>query len=103
MLNQVIIHGTVAGAPVYTCVDGVDTLRWTLACRRDTKDKLGRLGTDYIQCVAYRSAATYIKHFSADDDPMTVSGRLRITRITDADGEPRSAAEIVVDRAEGYC
>ena len=100
MLNQV--HGVIASELVPVMEGSIPALRFTLACRRDYTVKTSIADVDYIECVAYCDTAVYLNLRFAKGDHITVSGRLRTDRVTDAEGDPHTTAEIVVDRGEGY-
>ena len=76
---------------------GIAVASFTLAVDRDYPGADGERGTDFIDCVAWRSAAEFISKYFTKGRMAVVSGRLQIRSWQDKDGNKRRSAEILVD------
>lgn len=96
MLNQINIMGRLTKNPElrYTGTS-VPVASFTVAVERD----IGEKKTDFINCVAWRQTGEFIaKHFEKGS-MIAVTGRLQMRDWEDRDGNKRTSAEIMVDRA----
>lgn len=98
MLNLIVLHGRLVRDPeLRRTQSGTAVCSFTLAVDRDVKDKDGNKITDFIDHVAWRSAAEHIcKHFRKGSAAIT-EGRLELRDWTDKDGIKRRAAEVKVE------
>ena len=98
MLNHIIIMGRLTRDPElrYTSTQTPVTT-FTLAVDRDYANReTNERQTDFIDCVAWRSAEFVSKYFQKGSLAV-VSGRLQIRDWTDREGGKRRSAEIVAD------
>lgn len=98
MLNHIIIMGRLTRDPElrYTSTQTPVTT-FTLAVDRDYANReTNERQTDFIDCVAWRSAEFVSKYFQKGSLAV-VSGRLQIRDWTDRDGNKRRSAEINVE------
>lgn len=95
MLNNITIAGRLTKAPElrYTSTN-TPVASFTLAVDRDGKDK----GTDFIDCVAWKSTAEFIKKHLDKGSMAIIHGRLQIRDWTDKDGKKRYSPEVIADR-----
>ena len=78
--------------------DDTPVASFTLAVERDFKDRsTGSKGVDFIDCVAWRGTATFVRDYFHKGDACIVSGRLQIREWTDKEGGRRRNAEVVAD------
>ncbi len=99
MLNHIVIMGRLTRDPeLRSTTSGVNVASFTVAVDRDfgSKDS-GEKQTDFINCVAWRSTADFMKKYFFKGSMIVVSGRLQIRDYTDKEGNKRTAAEIVAD------
>ena len=98
-INRIIIMGRLCADPELRRTNGgTPVTSFTLACDRDYRDKDGNSETDFIEVIAWKSAAEIAcKHFSKGRMAI-VEGRLQIRNYTDKDGNKRKSAEVVAER-----
>ena len=98
MLNHITIMGRLTRDPElrYTATQTPVT-SFTLAVERDYANReTNERQTDFIDCVAWRSAEFVSKYFQKGSLAV-VSGRLQIRDWTDKEGNKRRSAEVNVD------
>ena len=98
MLNHITIMGRLTHDPElrYTATQTPVT-SFTLAVDRDYANReTNERQTDFIDCVAWRSAEFVSKYFQKGSLAV-VSGRLQIRDWTDKEGNKRRSAEVNVD------
>lgn len=98
MLNKVTIMGRLTREPDFrTTPGGTPFVNFTLAVKRDKKDKNGERQTDFIDVIAWRSMAEYVRRYFHKGQPAVVEGRIRTSSYTDADGIRRKSFEVYMD------
>lgn len=97
MLNKIIIMGRMTRDPErrYTGSQ-IPVTSFTLAVERDIKEG-GERKTDFIDCIAWRSAADFVANYFTKGSMAVVAGRLALRDWTDRDGNKRRSAEVVAD------
>ena len=98
MLNHITIMGRLTRDPELRYTPSQTTVTsFTIAVDRDyTNRDTNERQTDFIDCVAWRSAEFVSKYFQKGSMAV-VSGRLQIRDWTDRDGNKRRSAEVNVD------
>ena len=98
MLNHITIMGRLTRDPELRYTPSqTPVTTFTLAVDRDyTNRDTNERQTDFIDCVAWRSAEFVSKYFQKGSMAV-VSGRLQIRDWTDRDGNKRRSAEVNVD------
>ena len=100
MLNKVILTGRLTVVPeLKTTTSGINVTTFSLAVQRNYKNGAGEYDTDFINCVAWRNQADFITRFFDKGQLITVVGALTSRRYEDANGNKRTAFEVVVDEA----
>ena len=100
MLNKVLLTGRLTAAPeLKTTASGINVTTFSLAVQRNYKNGAGEYDTDFINCVAWRHQADFITRFFDKGQLITVVGALTSRRYEDANGNKRTAFEVVVDEA----
>jgi single-strand DNA-binding protein len=96
MLNNITLAGRLTKDPElrYTA-NNIAVTSFTLAVDREGKDKQ----TDFIDCVAWRQTAEWVKNHFGKGNLILTQGRLQIRDWTDKEGKKRYAPEVVVDKA----
>ena len=99
MLNHITIMGRLTRDPeLRRTGSGVAVASFTVAVDRDFSGKDGgEKETDFIDCVAWRSAGEFVSKYFSKGRMIVVSGRLQIRSWTDKDGNKRRTAEVVAD------
>lgn len=98
MLNHITLMGRLTHAPELRRTEsGISVAGFSLAVSRDFTDSMGKRETDFIDCVAWRSAAEFLCKSFAKGQLAVVDGRLQIRNYLDRDGNRRRQAEVVVE------
>ena len=100
MLNTISIIGRLTRDPElrYTQSEkAVATL--CVACERDFADKTGKRPADFIDCVAWTATGEFIANHFKKGDMIAATGRLQKRSWEDKEGNKRTAAEVIVERA----
>ena len=99
MLNHITIMGRLTRDPELRYTQSqTPVASFTLAVDRDYSGRDGgEKQTDFIDCVAWRSTAEFVKKYFAKGSMAVASGRLQLRDWTDRDGGKRRSAEVVVD------
>lgn len=98
MLNKTIVMGRLTRDPeMRTTANGIAVARFTLAVERDFKQENGERAVDYLDCVAWRSAAVFVNKYFAKGRMAVISGRLQNNSWTDNDGAKHRSTEINVE------
>ena len=95
MLNDVALMGRMVADPElrYTPA-GVAVASFRLACEEDHGDHY----VSYIDCVAWRSTAEFVRKYFTKGQMAAVEGRLKQTRWSDRDtGAIRSRIEVICE------
>lgn len=72
--------------------------RFNIACTRKFKDKTtGKYESDFFECTAFGSTASFIEKYMKQGMKIEINGRLQQDRWTDNEGKNRSKVTIVVD------
>ena len=99
MLNRATIMGRFVADPELRYTEQqIPVLSFTLAVDRDNVNKTtNERGTDFIDCVAWRSTAEFISKYFKKGSMAVASGRLQVRDWTDKEGNKRRNVEILVD------
>ena len=98
MLNKIILMGRLCSNPeLRRTGSGTAVTSFSLACDRDFKSQSGEKETDFIDIVAWRSAAEFVSKYFTKGRMAVVEGRLQIRDWTDKAGSKRTTAEVVAD------
>ena len=96
MLNKVILMGRLTAAPeVKRTQSGVAVCSFTLAADRDYTEKDGKRGTDFIDCVAWRSTAEFLARNFDKGDLLAIAGAIQTRMWEDKQGQKRKAVEVI--------
>lgn len=98
MLNKIMVQGRLTADPELRHTgNGTPVASFTVACEQDFKANDGTRKTDFLDCVAWNKAGTFVSDYFHKGDMIIVSGRLTIREWTDKAGNKRRTAEIVVE------
>lgn len=99
MLNRIILMGRLTRDPeLRTTGSGTSVASFTLAVDRDFKNRdSGEKSTDFIDVVAWRQTAEFVRQYFGKGRMAVVEGRLQIRDWTDRDSNKRRSAEVVAD------
>lgn len=98
MINKVILMGRLTRDPElrYT-QNNISVAAFTLAIDRGTKNQNGEKLTDFINCVAWRKSADFVKQWFTKGMMAIVEGRIQSRAYEDKHGNKRTATEVIVE------
>ena len=98
MINRVVLVGRITRDPeTQTTNTGIPYVRFSLACNRPFKDQNGERQADFINCIAWRNQAEFLKNFVRKGNQLAVEGRIQTNNYTDANGNNRQAFDVLVE------
>ena len=99
MLNKIIIMGRLTRDPeLRQTQTQIPVASFSLAVDRDYSGKDGaEKQVDFIDVVAWRSTAEFVKKYFSKGKMVVVSGRLQLRDWQDRDGNKRRSAEVVAE------
>ena len=101
-MNSVIINGRITKDPEvhYTNNTNSAYIQFSIAVRKDFKNKDGQYETIFVDCAAFSATAQYIGNYVHKGDMLLVKGRLVIQAYQDKEGKTRTYTNIVVEQVE---
>lgn len=100
MLNKVILMGRLTKDPELRVTQNETSVTsFTLAVERDYAGSNGERHADFINCVAFRNAAEFIKKYFVKGQLMCVYGMLQTRTWEAQDGKKNYATEVIVREA----
>ena len=98
MINRVVLVGRITRDPdTQQTNTGIPYVRFSLAVNRPFKDQNGERQADFINCVAWRQQAEFLKNFVKKGNQLAVEGRIQTNSYQDANGNNRQAFDILVE------
>lgn len=98
MINRVVLVGRITRDPETQQTNtGIPYVRFTLAVNRPYKDQNGERQADFINCVAWRGQADFLKNFVKKGNQLAIEGRIQTNSYQDANGNNRQAFDILVE------
>lgn len=98
MLNHIVLMGRLTRDPEQRQTQsGTAVASFALAVDRDFKGQNGERATDFIDIIAWRSAATFVTTYFRKGDLAVVEGRLQLRDWKDQNGNARRSAEVVAE------
>ena len=95
MLNRIILMGRLAADPeLRTTPNGVSVASFRIGVARD----YDREKTDWINIVAWRQTAEFVKNYFAKGSMIALEGSLQSRQYQDRDGNNRTTYEVQTDR-----
>ena len=99
MLNASVLMGRLTADPeLRHTPNGVAVTSFTLAVDRPYAKAGADRQTDFIDIVAWRTAAEFVSKYFRKGQMMAVQGAIQTRTYTDKDGNKRKAFEIVADK-----
>lgn len=98
MLNHIVLQGRLTRDPElrYT-QSNTPVCSFTLAVERDRKDAHDERQVDFIDCVAWRATAEFVRKYFSKGSGAAVTGRLQIREYTNQIAHVERKAEVVVE------
>jgi single-strand DNA-binding protein len=98
MINRVVLVGRITRDPeIQQTNGGVSYVRFSIAVDRPFKNQNGDKLTDFINCIAWRSQADFLKNFVKKGNMIGVDGRIQVTSYQDGQGANRQSFDIFVE------
>ena len=98
MLNRIVLMGRLTRDPeLRKTQSDTPVCSFSLAVDRDYKKEGEKKETDFIDIVAWRSTAEFVRNYFAKGRMAVVEGRLQIRDWKDKEGNNRRSAEVVAD------
>jgi len=103
MINRVVLTGRITRDPeVSQTTSGVAYVRFSIACDRPFKNANGDKQTDFINCIAWRNQAEFIKNYVHKGNLLGIEGRIQVTSYQDQNGNNRQVTEVLVESLDNY-
>lgn len=100
-MNKVILMGRLTKDPeVKQTGNNIPVCSFTIACDRRFKAQDGTRQSDFINCVAWRQAATLLGNYFHKGSRIMVVGTLQTRSYDDQSGQKHYVMEVVVDEIE---
>lgn len=77
---------------------GVNVSTFRIAVQRDYKSADGRYEADFVNVVAWRNTADFVRQYFGKGKPIEIAGRLQSRSYTDKQGEKRYLVEVIADK-----
>jgi len=98
MYNKAILVGRLTDKPMLKYTEsGTAVTQFSVAVDRRYKDADGNRKADFINIVAWRSAAEFACKYFGKGDPIGIDGSIQTRRWEDSNGNRRTAVEVVAD------
>lgn len=103
MINMVALMGRLTYEPeLRTTPSGVSVLRFQVACDRNYQKDTQKRQADFIDCVAWRQTAEFIKRNFHKGSMIAVEGTIQTSNYTDKDGNKRKQIEVLANNVS-FC
>lgn len=103
MINMVALMGRLTYEPeLRTTPSGVSVLRFQVACDRNYQKDSQNRQADFIDCVAWRQTAEFIKRNFHKGSMIAVEGTIQTSNYTDKDGNKRKQIEVLANNVS-FC
>ena len=100
-MNRVVLLGNLVKDIEYKQTpNGVAVATFTLAVRRRIKNAQGGYDADFINCVAWRHTADFLRKYFSKGQAVAVVGQIQTRSYEDNNGNKRYVTEVLVDEAE---
>src|SRR5690554_3243770 len=101
MINRVVLVGRITRDVDHRVTQsGVSVVSFTLAVNRNFTSASGEREADFINCVAWRSTADFMKNYVKKGNLLGVDGRIQTRNYEDSDGRTVYITEIVADSVQ---
>jgi len=98
MINRVVLVGRITkDVDLRATSSNVSVTQFTVAVNRQFTSQNGERQADFIQCVAWRNQAEFMKNYVKKGALIGVEGRIQTRQYEDKDGQTRYVTEVQVD------
>lgn len=102
MVNRIVLVGRLTRDPEFSYTpSGVAVVKFGIAVDRVSKSESGEREADFVNIVAWRKTAEFVRDYLRKGRLVAVDGRLQIRQYTAQDGSRRSATEVIADSVQG--
>ena len=100
-MNKVNLIGRLTKDPEIKMTSNATTFcAFTIAVDRHYKDADGNRQADFINCIAWRQTAEFLKKYFSKGSRLAVCGSIQTRSYEDTNGEKKFATEVIVDEVE---
>lgn len=98
MLNKIALMGRLTADPeLKATTSGISVLDFSIAVDRSYKTKAGDNVTDFINIIAYRSTAEFIKKYFVKGQMIALVGELHSGKYEDKEGKTRTIHKVAAE------
>lgn len=99
-MNRIIIKGRITkDLEIKMTQSNVEILKFTVAVQRNFKNTNGTYDADFIQCIAFKENAKFIKMYFAKGSEILIEGKLQTGSYDDKDGKKVYTTDVIIDKA----
>lgn len=101
MINTVTLVGRITkDVDLRATQSGISVTQFTLAVNRIIKNENGEKQADFIQCVAWRHSAEFMKNYVKKGNLLGVTGKIQTRTYEDSDGRTMYVTEVLCDSVQ---
>lgn len=103
MINMVVLMGRLTFEPELKFTpNGVQVIRFQVACDRKYQSESQNRQADFIDCVAWRQTAEFIGKYFHKGSMIAVEGKIQTSSYTDKNGNQRKQVEVLANNVS-FC
>lgn len=100
-MNKIILSGNlVKEIELRNTANGTSVVQNTIAVKNDYKNAKGEYDSEFINIVAWKQTAEYIKKYASKGSKILVEGKLRNRSYEKQDGTKGYVTEVIVEKVE---
>ncbi|CDR31345.1 Helix-destabilizing protein [Acholeplasma oculi] len=101
MINRVVLIGRITkDVDARSTTSGISVVQFTVAVNRNFKSANGENEADFVQCVAWRQTADFMKNYVRKGALLGVEGRIQTRNYEDTNGRTVYVTEVVADSVQ---
>lgn len=100
MINRVVLVGRITKEVDLRATTNASVVQFTLAVNRNYTSQSGEKQADFIQCVAWRNQAEFMKKFVKKGALLGIEGRIQTRNYEDSTGTTKYVTEVQVDSVQ---
>lgn len=99
-MNKVELIGRITRDLEIRTSGSTSILNFNVAVQRDFKDKDGKYGADFINCVAFGKQAEFVSNYFKKGSQIALVGRINTGSYTNKDGKTVYTTDVAIEKAE---
>ena len=99
-MNKVELIGRITRDLEVRTGDSTSILNFNVAVQRDFKDKDGKYGADFINCVAFGKQAEFVSNYFKKGSQIALVGRIQTGNYTNKEKKTIYTTDVVIEKAE---